>query len=75
MGKKINDDSVKTGKKWSWNLTIKKSKKIIHTKKELHTIEKKKVKNSTIETKFDKFGNKVSRFETSNKFDEEKVIN
>ena len=42
-------------------------------KKELHTIKKKRIKNSTIETKFDKFVNKVSIVETSNKVDEEKV--
>ena len=42
-------------------------------KKELHTIKKKRVKKSTIETKFDKFGNKLSMLENSNKDDEEKV--
>ena len=46
---------------------------IIHLKTELHTIKKEKVKTSTIETKFDKFGNKVSILETSNKVGEEKV--
>ena len=46
----------------------------IHLKKELYTIKNKRVKNSTIETKFDKFGNKVSMIETSNKFDRYKVI-
>ena len=34
---------------------------------------KKEGKNSTIETKFDKFVNKVSMLETSNKVDKEKV--
>ena len=48
-------------------------KQIIHLKKELHTIKKKRVKNSTVETKFDKFGKKVSMLETSNEVDEEKV--
>ena len=42
-------------------------------KKELRTIKKKKIKKSTIETKFDKFGNNISMLETSNKVDEEKV--
>ena len=46
---------------------------IIHLKKELHAIKKKRVKQSTIETKFYKFGNKVSMFETLNKVDKEKV--
>ena len=47
-------------------------KQIIRLKKELHTIKKKKkVKKSTIETKFCKFGNKVSMVETSNKVDEQ----
>ena len=35
----------------------------------------KKVKIYTIETRFDKFGNKVSMLGTWNKFDEEKVTN
>ena len=48
-------------------------KQIIHLKKEVHTIKNKKVNNSTIEIKFDKFGNKVSMLETSNEVDEEKV--
>ena len=42
-------------------------------KNELHTNKKKKVKNSTIEEKNYKFGNKVSMIETSIKGDEEKV--
>ena len=33
---------------------------IIHLKKELHTIKKKKDKNYTIGTKFDKFGKKIN---------------
>ena len=48
-------------------------KQIIHLKKELYTIKKRKVKKYTIETKFDKFGNKVSMLETSNEADYEKV--
>ena len=40
---------------------------------QLHTIKKKKVKKSTIETKFDKLGNKVSMLENSKKVDEYKV--
>ena len=48
-------------------------KQIINMKKELHTIKKKKIIKSTIETNFDKFGNKVLILETSNKVDEEKV--
>ena len=43
---------------------------IIHPKKDLHTIKNKRVKNSTIETKFESFGNKVSMIETSNRVDE-----
>ena len=43
---------------------------IIHMKKELYTIKNKKVKNSTIDTKFDKSCNKISRLETSNRFEE-----
>ena len=37
-------------------------RQIIRLKKELHTILK-RGNNSTIETKFDKYGNKVSMFE------------
>ena len=46
---------------------------IIHLKKELHTIKNKKVKQSNILAKFDKFGNKVLMLETSKEVDEEKV--
>ena len=47
--------------------------KIIHLNKQLHTIKNNKVENSTIQTKFDKFGNIFSMLETSNKVDEEKI--
>ena len=43
--------------------------------KELHTKKKKKMKSSIIETKFDKFGNKVSIKETSNEVYKGKVTN
>ena len=49
-------------------------KQIIHLKKELHTIKRGK-KASIIETKFDKFGNKVSMIENSNEVDEDKLTN
>ena len=45
---------------WEW----KTERQIIHQKKELHTIFKNKENNSTIETKYDKYSNKVSIFET-----------
>ena len=48
-------------------------KQIICLKKELHNRKKKKIKSSIIETKFDKFGNKVSMCETSNEVDEVKL--
>ena len=43
-------------------------------KKELNTIEKNREKSSTIETKFDKNGNKVSMHETVKAVDQEKII-
>ena len=46
---------------------------IICLKQELNTIKKKKVKNSTIETKFHKLGNKISMLENSNEVNEGKV--
>ena len=46
---------------------------IIHMKKESHKIKKKKVKIYTIDTKFDKYGNKVSMLETSKGIAEWKV--
>ena len=46
--------------------------KISQLKKDISTI-KIKEKNSTIETKFDKYSNKVSMFETVKEFDRETV--
>ena len=46
-----------------------------YSSEEVITYHKKEEKNSTIENKFDKFGNQVSMLETSNKVDEEKVTN
>ena len=43
------------------------------SKKELHTIQKKKEKNYTIATKFDQHYNKVSMFEIVKEVDEETV--
>ena len=48
-------------------------RKIIHLKKELHTFKKKRENNSTIETKFDQYGNKFSIFETVKEVDKKKV--
>ena len=48
-------------------------KQIIRLKKELHTRKKKKINNSTIETKFENSDNKVSMLENSNEVDEDKV--
>ena len=45
---------------------------IIHLKKELPTVKKKK-NNSTIQTKFYQYGNKVSMFETVKEVDEQIV--
>ena len=74
MGKANKQRSWKNREKSILNLdNIKNRKTIIHPTKILHTIKNQKVKNSTIETKFDKFGNNVSLLETSNKVDEEKV--
>ena len=65
-----NKNDGKTGKKRSWNLTIKKWKnKLVIQRK--NYIPQKRKKTSTIETKFDKFGNKVSMLETLNEVDEE----
>ena len=50
----------------------KKEKQIINLKEELHTI-KKQGEHSTIEKKFDKFGDKFSIIETSNKVDGDKL--
>ena len=62
--KQINDDYGKTDKNILKLEKEKVEQNIIHLKKQLHTIKKKKVKNYTIETKCDKFGNKVSMLET-----------
>ena len=63
----------KTGKDRSWNGTIQKwnNKLIIWRRNYIST--QNSEKTSTIETKFDKNGNKISMLETSNEVDEEKV--
>ena len=47
-------------------------RQIIHLNQDLHTIENKE-NNSTIETKFDQYGNKVSMFETVEEVGEDTV--
>ena len=73
MGKSNKQSFWGRKRKYTLKLDNEKWEKIIHLKKEFHTIKKKKGKNSTIETKFDKFGKNVSMLETSNEVYEEKV--
>ena len=47
--------------------------KNFHLKKKFNKIAKKREDNSTIETKFDKHGNKASMYETVKEVDEEKI--
>ena len=44
-----------------------------HLKKELNTIAKKGENNSSVETKFDKHGNKTSMYETVKEVDKFKI--
>ena len=72
MGNAKKGQICKYWEKRSWNLTIKMEQNssseegIKQYKKEGRTF-------STIETKFYKFGNKVSMLDTSNEADEEKI--
>ena len=71
MGKSKKQRSRKSREKVILKLNNEKmEKQIIHLKKELYTTIKKKIKKSTIDTKFDKFGNKVPLLKTSNGVDE-----
>ena len=67
-GKQGNDYSGKIN--WSWNLTIKNGNTNYLSEEGITYQKKEENKNSTIETKFDKFGDKVSMLETSNELDE-----
>ena len=66
--KQRNNDYVKKRKTILKLENEKMEQQIIHPEKELHTIKNKEVKDSTVDTKFDKFGNKVSVIETSKMF-------
>ena len=74
MGDSQKRRSCKKEKKTQQKLQMRvRKRKFSSKKKQLHTITKKKEKNSTIDNFFDKHGNKFLMYETVKEVDEETI--